>query len=92
MIEHSTPRGLPPQVPEVLSEDPSPRFGTHELRHIKDCYDQNGYVIVTGIFDAKTCDAQRKLWEKVKPFRGHNLPPCEGESRKAPSQREKSDE
>jgi phytanoyl-CoA hydroxylase len=72
MLELTTPRGLPVQVPEILSEDPSPRFSVHEAAQVNAYYKENGYVIVKGVFSAETCDTQRHLWEQeVKPFRGH---------------------
>lgn len=72
MINLKTPRGLPVEVPETLSEDPSPRFDAAESDKIKAYYDENGYVIVRGLFAPEVCDTQRKLWEQeVKPFRGY---------------------
>jgi phytanoyl-CoA hydroxylase len=72
MIALTTPRGLPVRVPEVLSEDPSPRFAVHESEKIKAYYQENGYVIVKSVFAPEICDTQRKLWEEeVKPFRGY---------------------
>ncbi|HEV8060000.1 MAG TPA: phytanoyl-CoA dioxygenase family protein [Gemmataceae bacterium] len=72
MLELTTPRGLPVQVPEILSEDPSPRFYMHEAAQINAYYQENGYVIVKGVFSPETCDTQRRLWEEeVKPFSGH---------------------
>jgi phytanoyl-CoA hydroxylase len=71
MLELSTPRGLPVQVPETPAEDPSPRFNADELTAIRDYYQKNGYVIVKKLFTADICDAQRRLWEEeVKPFSG----------------------
>jgi phytanoyl-CoA hydroxylase len=72
MLELNTPRGLPVRVPETVSEDPSPRFNSNELRQIKAYYEENGYVIVRELFSADVCDAQRRLWEEeVKPFGGY---------------------
>jgi len=72
MLELTTPRGLPVQVPETQAEDPSPRFKSHELDAIRRYYLENGYVIVGNLFPAETCDAQRRLWEEeVKPFDGY---------------------
>jgi phytanoyl-CoA hydroxylase len=72
MLELNTPRGLPVRVPEVLAEDPSPRFLAHESAQIKAYYEEHGYVVVRDLISAQTCDMQRKLWqEEVKPFRGH---------------------
>jgi phytanoyl-CoA hydroxylase len=72
MLELTTPRGLPVQVPETAVEDPSPRFEPHELDAIRAYYRENGYVIVSKLFAAETCDVQRRLWEEeVKPFGGY---------------------
>jgi phytanoyl-CoA hydroxylase len=72
MLEFSTPRGLPVQVPETLSEDPSPRFNADDTEALGNYYRENGYVIVRKLFTADTCDAQRLLWEQeVKPFSGY---------------------
>jgi phytanoyl-CoA hydroxylase len=72
MLELTTPRGLPVQVPETPAEDPSPRFESHEIDAIREYYQENGYVIVSKLFLAETCDAQRRLWEEeVKPFGGY---------------------
>jgi phytanoyl-CoA hydroxylase len=72
MIALTTPRGLPVRVPEVLSEDPSPRFAAHERDEIRDYYRENGYAIVQSVFSKADCDTQRKFWEEeVKPFRGY---------------------
>jgi hypothetical protein len=72
MIALTTPRGLPVRVPEVLAEDPSPRFAVHESEKISAYYQENGYVIVKSVFAPEVCDTQRKLWEQeVKPFRGY---------------------
>ncbi len=63
--------GLPVQVPETVAEDPSPRFRAHDMSAIGDYYRENGYVIVSGLFSAETCDSQTRLWEvEVKPFSG----------------------
>lgn len=72
MLALTTPRGLPVRVPEILSEDPSPRFAPRDFGAIKAYYQENGYVIVKSVFSPDTCDTQRKLWEQeIKPFRGH---------------------
>jgi phytanoyl-CoA hydroxylase len=71
MIELKTPRGLPVQVPETPSEDPSPRFDAGQSEKIKSYYDENGYVIVESLIASEVCDMQRSLWEReVKPYRG----------------------
>jgi phytanoyl-CoA hydroxylase len=72
MIALTTPRGLPVAVPEVVSEDPSPRFAAHESDQIRAYYQEHGYVVVKSVFGAEVCDTQRKFWEtEVKPFRGY---------------------
>jgi hypothetical protein len=55
MIELTTPRSLPVHVLEVVSEDPSPRFMSHESEKIRAYYDENGNVIV------KTLSQQRPM-------------------------------
>jgi phytanoyl-CoA hydroxylase len=72
MLELTTPRGLPVHVPETPGEDASPRFSSRDLSSVRAYYDEHGYAIVANLFDAATCDRQRRLWEtEVKPFRGH---------------------
>src|ERR1700719_157123 len=72
MLELTTPRGLPVHVPETAAEDPSPRFKPHEIDALRKYYQENGYVVVSKLFSAETCDAQRRLWEEeVKPFGGY---------------------
>jgi phytanoyl-CoA hydroxylase len=72
MIALTTPRGLPVRVPEVLAEDPSPRFAAHESERIQAYYREMGYVIVKSLFAPDVCDTQRKLWEEqIKPFGGY---------------------
>ena len=71
MIKLNTPRGLPVEVPETLSEDKSKRFAIHEIENIKSYYADNGYVIVQGLFSQDTCDTIRRFWNsEVKPFKG----------------------
>ncbi len=71
MLELQTPRGLPVHVPEVLGEDPSPRFSAGDAAGINRYYQNNGYVIVKNLFAAGTCDRQRALWDsEIKPFSG----------------------
>jgi phytanoyl-CoA hydroxylase len=71
MLQLTTPRGLPVDVPESLAEDPSPRFHASESERIKAYYGENGYVIVQGLLSPQICDTQRRLWEaEVKPFGG----------------------
>jgi phytanoyl-CoA hydroxylase len=70
MIELKTPRGLPVKVPEIVSEDPSPRFAVADRDALKRYYDDYGYVIVRGAIPAADCDRIRGLWEReVKPSR-----------------------
>jgi phytanoyl-CoA hydroxylase len=72
MIELTTPRGLPVAVPENLTEDPSRRFAARESALIRAYYQENGYVIVKGLFPTAVCDTQRALWDQeVKPFGGY---------------------
>lgn len=71
MIQLKTPRGLPVDVPESASEDPSPKFELSDAAAIHDYYTENGYVVVRGLFPAETCRTARGLWDsEVKPFRG----------------------
>jgi phytanoyl-CoA hydroxylase len=71
MIELTTPRGLPVRVPEHESEDPSPKFDASDVSGVRRYYEDNGYVILRGIFTAQQCDRVRQLWEsEVKPFKG----------------------
>jgi len=71
MIQLKTPRGLPVDVPEIASEDPSPKFVPGDATGIRHYYDENGYVIVRGLFPEETCRTLRALWESdIKPFRG----------------------
>jgi phytanoyl-CoA hydroxylase len=68
MIELRTPRGLKVQVPESISEDPSPRFRPAETFALQQYYDENGYVIVSGVVDRVACEQLRSLWaSEVKP-------------------------
>lgn len=68
MIELNTPRGLSVSVPEIPTEDPSPKFSAHDISSIKAYYELNGYVIVKNLFRSQDCDAIRVLWDKeVKP-------------------------
>lgn len=72
MLELTTPRGLPVNVPEALAEDPSPRFSADQSDKIRNYYEENGYVVVRSLISPEVCDTQRLLWdEEVKPFRGH---------------------
>ena len=60
------------RVPEILLEDPSPRFQPIETEKIKTYYLENGYVIVKSAFSPDVCDTQRKLWDQeVKPYGGY---------------------
>ena len=72
MIELTTPRGLPVSVPEDLSEDVSVRFETSQWQAAKTYYEDNGYVIFSGVIASEMCDRIRDLWDKeVKPFTGY---------------------
>ena len=71
MIKLKTPRGLPVDVPEVASEDPSPKFDLVDADGIRAYYEANGYVIVKGIYSAACFETIRALWNsEIKPFRG----------------------
>ncbi|HMA48439.1 MAG TPA: hypothetical protein VKP60_01735, partial [Magnetospirillaceae bacterium] len=71
MIQLKTPRGLPVDVPESASEDPSPKFELSDAAALHDYYVENGYVVVRGLIPAETCQTARGLWDsEVKPFRG----------------------
>lgn len=72
MIKLTTPRGLPVDVPESAGEDPSPRFDARDTQGIIGYYEENGYVVVGGVFDPAVCDRQRQLWaDEVKQFDGY---------------------
>jgi phytanoyl-CoA hydroxylase len=71
MIKLKTPRGLDVDVPEVPAEDKSARFTPSDADGIKHYYEENGYVIIQGLFDVKPCEEIRALWNlEVKPFDG----------------------
>ena len=71
MIELNTPRGLPVLVPEIESEDPSPKFSLDDVS-ISNYYQQNGYVIIKKLFDVEKCLKIKNLWdEEVKSFDGY---------------------
>ena len=71
MIKLKTPRGLPVDVPETASEDPSPKFDLGDVKAIRDYYEANGYVVVRGVYSSAVCKAVRALWDsEIKPFRG----------------------
>lgn len=71
MIKLKTPRGLPVDVPETASEDPSPKFQSSDAEAIKAYYDLNGYVVLRGLFSETLCREIRGLWDSdIKPFRG----------------------
>ena len=68
MIELTTPRGLPVQVPETLDEDPSIKFSVGDWKKIREYYEQNGYVVLRSGFSAADCDRVRELWDtEVRP-------------------------
>jgi phytanoyl-CoA hydroxylase len=62
MIELRTPRGLKVRVPETPAEDPSPRFDSGQHEQIREYYQQNGYVVVSGLVPSSDCDRLRALW------------------------------
>lgn len=67
MLELLTPNGIAVSVPETISEDPSPRYTLAQLEGARAYYLDQGYVIVSGVFDDRTCDLMRRLWaEEVK--------------------------
>lgn len=71
MIKLKTPRGLDVDVPEVIAEDKSERFTPDDAAAIRRYYDENGYVIVKGLFGSGLCDEIRNLWNtEVKPYEG----------------------
>lgn len=71
MIELKTPRGLPVNVPELESEDPSVKFDIHDIDNFKRYYHENGYAILRGLIASEACERIRTLWEsEVKPFNG----------------------
>ncbi len=71
MIELTTPRGLPVNVPETIEEDPSPRFTVSQASRAIDYYHEHGYVILSGVLAGEHCDRIRALWEQeVKPNPG----------------------
>ncbi|MEA3011863.1 MAG: hypothetical protein QOD42_408 [Sphingomonadales bacterium] len=68
MLELTSLRGFPVSVPESAAEDPSPRFTIGQDAEIAAYYEENGYVIVRALIDAKTCDEMRAIWDnEVKP-------------------------
>jgi len=72
MIKLKTPHGLPVNVPEIKTEDPSPKFSIDELDRIKDYYYDNGYVIIKNLFSCKKCKKIMELWdEEIKFFNGY---------------------
>lgn len=71
MLELKTPRGLQVRVPENMAEDPSSRFELGDWERITTYYEENGYVILKGLFSKEQCTQIRHLWEsEVKPFEG----------------------
>ena len=72
MIRLKTPRGLPVDVPETASEDPSPKFELADAEGIRAYYEANGYVIVRGVYSDACFETIRGLWDsEIKPFRGY---------------------
>jgi len=71
VIKLKTPRGLPVDVPETASEDPSPKFTLDDAEGIAAYYEANGYVIVKGLYSTDCFQTIRGLWDSdVKPYRG----------------------
>jgi phytanoyl-CoA hydroxylase len=72
MIKLKTPHGLSVNVPEIKSEDPSPKFSIEDIEIIKDYYFENGYVIIKNLFAKQQCKEVMKLWdEEIKKFNGY---------------------
>ena len=72
MIKLKTPHGLPVNVPEIASEDPSSKFSINELDGIREYYSEYGYVIVKNIFPRQKCTEIMELWnEEIKNFDGY---------------------
>ena len=68
MIDLETPNGISVRVPEALNEDRSPRFTAEQSAEAKAYYEQNGYVIFSGILDKEKCGEIRSLWDaEIKP-------------------------
>jgi len=61
MIELRTPRGLPVNVPETETEDPSPKFAFDELNSFENYYDENGYAIIKNLFSPDNCCTRRTI-------------------------------
>src|SRR6202166_3487438 len=70
MIALTTPRGLPVRVPEVLAEDPSPRFAVHESEKIRAYYRDNGCVM-NPILNLQSVDPRR--FGKFRAFATESL-------------------
>jgi phytanoyl-CoA hydroxylase len=71
MLELATPNGLPVSVPETADEDVSRKFGPNELAAARAYYEEQGYVVVSGVFSGDECDRMRALWDdEVKRFDG----------------------
>ena len=63
MINLTTARGLPVAVPETISEGPTIRFAADDLAGIRQYYEENGYVVVSGLIEAELCQQMRSLWD-----------------------------
>jgi phytanoyl-CoA hydroxylase len=68
MISLKTPNGLDVEVPENLDEDLSPKFTLEQCSEAKEYFEENGYVVFTGILDKEKCEEIREIWDaEVKP-------------------------
>jgi phytanoyl-CoA hydroxylase len=58
------------EVP-VAEEDDYPYFVLHQAEHIREYYDENGYVVLRGLLPQGLCDRATASFEaEVKPFGG----------------------
>ena len=59
------------KVPENINEDTSQRFDISKKEEAKKYYDENGYVIFSGLIDEEHCDLIRSYWEtNIKNYNG----------------------
>ena len=59
------------KVPEDINEDTSLRFDISKKEEAKKYYDENGYVIFSGLIDEEHCDLIRTYWEtNIKNYKG----------------------
>ncbi|MFT4102055.1 MAG: phytanoyl-CoA dioxygenase family protein [Burkholderiaceae bacterium] len=71
MIELKTPGGFAVEVPELIEEDRTPRFSIDDLAAARKHYDEEGYVLLSGLLSGADCDLIRGVWDReVKPFKG----------------------